>query len=410
MAVLSGLLSSSTANAVDLVGEWQESVLVRNAKGMGIGATLFGLMSRLKAEPADNTEYNWFERPPLARQFYASAANPNVSGPSSQAISFDDGAGNSVYNYYANGAILQNTRTKEYIIVNGDPVTDSVAVLRGYANTTVAAINDNDLFVLIGVAKDEGAPPTRSLYADPSNLVNYIQTFNSSVNITNAFKGQVLRTDLQGPLREHRIQALERVTKDIELSLFFGKKARSSGQNGYIYSTGGIIDTIDSAGLTANTLNGLGAVGVDFDTVSDWLTTFMTYGAETKVAFCGPKAYQAFTTYALNRMGFQIHNNDTVLGLAITEVMTPFGVLSLCMHPLFTEIPYYSDWCIVVDLAQIVQKTYEPLFLEPNVQLPGTDAYEEQYRAKLGLKVKFAQAHGYAYGLQKILQPTLVTT
>lgn len=404
MAVLSGLLSSSTANSVDLVGEWQESILVRNAKGMGVGATLFGLMSRLKAEPADNTFYNWFERPPLLRQFVSTATS--TSG--STTITLQDGSGNSIYNYLANGAILQNTRTSEFVITSGDPTTDAFTVVRGFGGSTAAAVNVNDLWVLISIAKDEGAVPTRALWADPTNLVNYIQTFNSSVNLTNAYKGQVLRTDLQGPLREHRIQALERITKDIELQLFFGKKSQSSGTNGYIYSTGGVVDSINTAGLTSNVLNGLGTVGVDYDTVSAWLTTFMTYGSESKLAFCGPTAYQAFSTYALNRVGFQLRNTETVMGIAIQELLTPFGVLSLCMHPLFTEISYYNNWCVVVDLAQIVQKTYEPLFLEPNVQTPGTDSYVEQYRAKLGLKMKFSQAHGYAYNLSRILQPTTV--
>jgi hypothetical protein len=44
----------------------------------------------------------------------------------------------------------------------------------------------------------------------------------------------------------------------------------------------------------------------------------------------------------------------------------------------------------------------EPLFLEPNIQTPGQDSYKEQFRAKLGLKLRFANAFGYAQSLQKI--------
>ena len=56
----------------------------------------------------------------------------------------------------------------------------------------------------------------------------------------------------------------------------------------------------------------------------------------------------------------------------------------------------------MVDLQLIKQKVMEPLFLEPNIQLPGQDSYQEQFRAKLGLKLKFPAAFGYAYNLQKI--------
>src|SRR5205814_6238363 len=58
----------------DLVGEYQETILVRNAKGYNVGTTLFGLMSRLKTEEAENNEYNWFERNPTKRVIYADGA------------------------------------------------------------------------------------------------------------------------------------------------------------------------------------------------------------------------------------------------------------------------------------------------------------------------------------------------
>jgi len=57
---------------------------------------------------------------------------------------------------------------------------------------------------------------------------------------------------------------------------------------------------------------------------------------------------------------------------------------------------------VVIDLPNVVQKTMETLFLEKNIQTRGQDAYQEQFRAKLGLKLKFANAFGFAYNLEKI--------
>lgn len=403
MAVIAGLLSQSSAATNDLVGEFQESIFVRNSKGMNSGSTLFGLMARLKPEVADNTEYNWFERPPLLRTIYMATTALSTD----LTISVDDGAGGDVYQYLAVGNILKNERTNEFLRVSADPTASaSVAIVRGQAGTTAAAMNNNDVITIITLAKDEGALPTRALYADPSQLTNYIQTFNSSVFLTNAFKGQVLRTDIEGPLRERRIQALEKIAKDIELALLFGKKSRSAGTNGYIYTTGGIQDTVDSAGLTAsNALNGLQGTGVAMDVFQTWLQSFMVYGSDAKVGFCGPLAYAATSSMAMKIQGFQVYQTETVFGINITEILTPFGTLSLVLHPLFKDLVNYNDWMVVVDLAHIVQKTFEPIFLQPDIQTPGQDSYQEQYRAKLGLKVKFPQAHGYAYGLQKILPP-----
>ena len=92
MSAVAGLLSSTSAQTNDLVGEFQESIFVRNAKGMNVGSTLFGLMAKLKSEPADNIEYNWFERDPVMRTVYTN----NGAGYSATATTFvfDDGSGN----------------------------------------------------------------------------------------------------------------------------------------------------------------------------------------------------------------------------------------------------------------------------------------------------------------------------
>lgn len=400
MAVIAGLLSSSTAPNNDLVGEFQESVFVRNAKGMNAGATLFGLMARLKAEPADNMEFNWWERPPLLRTTVATATS--TSG--STTVTLQDGNSGSVFAYFANGTVLQNNRTAEFMLVNGDPTTDAITVVRGFASSTAAAVNIGDTFTTITQAQDEGSGPRRAVYADPGLSTNYIQTFGSSVSLTNAFKGQVLRTDLEGPLRERRIQALEIVSKDIELALLLGPKSRSAGANGYRYTTGGIKTLVDTLAPN-NILNGQGSTGIDYPTLASWFKSFMTYGSDNKVGFCGPDAYQALSTFAMQLKGFQVYQTENVFGINITEIMTPFGLISLTMHPLFKELSFYNDWMIVVDLAHIIQKTFEPLFLQPDIQTPGYDLYQEQYRAKLGLKTRFPEAHAYAYGLSKINPP-----
>lgn len=400
MSAISGLLTLSNAQTNDLVGEYQEAVLVRNSKGMNAGSTLFGFMSRLKAEPADNIEYNWWERDPVRRDIYANGAQ---SSGSTTLVVDDNATANPVYNILATGTILKNDRTNELLRVTVDPTTASVTVARGQGGTTAAAINDNDLFTIIGVGKDEGANATRSSYEEPSLNTNFIQTYNSSVYLTNAFKNSVLRTDLEGPLRERRIQALEKIANDIELSFLFGKKDRQNGSNGYAYYTGGIQDVVDRAGLTANALNGLSGTGVTLAVFKTWLQSFMVYGSDAKLAFCGPQAYSVISDYAnAGSNGFRIMNQETVFGLNITNILTPFGVLGLAFHPLLKNASAYNDWMVVVDLAHIVQKTYEPLFLEPNIQTPGQDSYQEQYRAKLGVKVKFPQAHGYAYNLQLV--------
>lgn len=417
MSAVAGLLASGGTYAgastdytqADLVGEYQEKILVRNSKGMNAGTTLFGLMSRLKAEPAENNVFNWFERNPVTRMLQVSTANSTAPTSQGQAgtVYLEDLSGNPAGCYLPNGTILYETATGEYMQVTADstPTSTSIAVNRAINGGTLTGyvLTLNDPVAIITTAQDEGATPVRASYEEPFILSNYVQTFNSSVFLTNAFKGNKLRSDAAGPLQQQRIQAIERIAKDIEMAFLMGVKANPQGTNGIVYQTGGVKNAIDTF-VPGNALNGLGSTGVQLTAVQAWLQNFMVYGSDAKLALCGPQAYSCFSTFANNATnGFRIMNQENVFGMNITVINTPFGELDLAFHPALKEISAFNSWMFVVDLAHVIQKTMEPLFLEPNIQLPGTDAYKEQFRAKLGLKLRFAEAFGYAYNLTNII-------
>lgn len=399
MSAIAGLLSLRVGPGTEeWVSEYQESILVRNSKGLNVGTTLFGLMSRLKNEPAETTEYKWFERDPVTRVVYT---NGGLLLVGSTDLTFDDGAGNAVDGIVQVGVILRNDRTNELVRVTARVSATVFTVERAFSGAA-AALQDNDVWVVITLGKDEGATPTTPVFETASVLENYVQTFNSTVELANAFKGSQLRTDIEGPLRERRIQALERISRDIEFALLLGVKARKTGTNGYQYFTGGLKAAVDQVGAS-NILNGNAGAGTAIANVQSWLSSFMTVGSEAKLALCGPSAYAAISYYANQATnGFRITGQENVYGMNITMIQTPFGELDLTLHPLLKEVSVFNDWIFVADLGLLVQKTMEPLFLEPNIQTPGQDAYKEQFRAKLGLKLKFAQAFGYAYDFSKI--------
>jgi len=403
MSLISGLLSVQNADTDDLTGEWQQHVTVRHAKGIGNGAVLFALMTMLRKENAESTEFNWFERNPARRDYYSNAGfNDSVT-----TLTFDDGASNAVWAGLSVNTVLENNRTGEFVRVTTDPTTANVTVSRGHAGTSAAAILDDDLWTRLFLSAEEGALPTRAVYENPEEMKNYVQTFDAAVFLTNAYKGTVLRSDLEGPLRERRLYALEKISGDIEMAFLNGRRDRTVGTNGYIYQTGGVRDALVRAGLTENILNGLGTAGVTISAFKQWLRSFMVYGSNQKLGLCGPLAFSAISDYANTAAaGFRIMNNETIFGMNITTIVTPFGILELTFHPLLQEASAFQGSMFVIDMPNVVQKVMEPLFLERNIQTRGQDAYQEQFRAKYGIKLKFANAFGYAYNLQKIVADT----
>lgn len=437
MPAISGILSLggttggvSLGNNEEWVSEYQDTILVRNSRGLNAGTSLFGLMAKLKNEPTETTEFKWFERDPVTRIVY----NAQAAGTAGTVGATGGGtAGDSVFMYVDDGAAVASSKgvdglvqvgtvlraqSGELLVVTAVLVASEangsggfrtkLQVTRGFgdgAATSCPAIADNDKIVVVTLGKSEGGTPTNPVYESPSTLYNYVQTFNSAVYLTNAFKASKLRTDIEGPLRERRVQALERVARDIELAYFFGRRSRTSGSSGYSYYTGGIVSSIGqiSPGSTPAQSLTTSSGSCTLATFNDWLASFLTLGSDAKLAFCGPKAYSAISNFSNSATnGFRITGQETVFGMNITEINTPFGSLSLAMHPLFKEISEYNSTLVAVDLAMIVQKVMEPLFLEPNIQTPGEDSYKEQFRAKYGLKLKFPQAFGYAADLKTI--------
>lgn len=413
---VAGFLTTADATTNDLVGEWMDEILVRQGKSANMGATLFGLMSRLPAEETDNTTYNWWERDPVMREFFSAAAeNDNdttfvfTDVPSGGHDGVTTGI---VWQLIAAGQLFVNQSTGEAIRVTATPTTANVTVARGQLGTTAAAVATTDILLLVTLAKAEGAAPVQASYQQPESLSNYIQTFNESVSLTNAYKNNVLRTDKQGPLEQLTAESLEKICNDIELALFLGIK----GSTGTTYYTGGIKNALDlaavaNATLLDNILDGNGTAGVTLGAFQSWMQTFMTNGSDSKLAFCGPNAYAALSNYANNASGgFRImqptesdRKASEMFGLNLTLIQTPYGEISLAMHPLFKNMQRsLGGHMIVCDMQLMKQKVMEPLFYEENIQLPGTDSYQGQFRAKLGLKLQFAGAFGYATDLQQI--------
>jgi hypothetical protein len=162
------------------------------------------------------------------------------------------------------------------------------------------------------------------------------------------------------------------------------------------------VDATNNLGLDTNS-TGL-AGDVKYTKFTEWLSNILPYGSDTKLIFAGPTAFAAFSNYANSQLnGYRIMQNENVLGMSITEIQTPFGSVGLTQHPLFREATGLSTWMFVVDMAHIVQKTFESLFLEPNVQANGNDSYKEQYRAKLGVKLRFPQAFGAIAGMKRLV-------
>lgn len=410
MSAVANLLTSQNANPVDLVGEWLSGILVRQGKSANFGSVLLGFFAKLKAEVALNGSYNWWERDPVRSNYYS-----DTTATSTQTfLTWDDGAGNPVVALLAAGAVLVNGRTGEYVRVAVDPPTNltttQVAVVRDCfaTGTTGVAVNDNDVWSFITYGAVEGSAPRRAAYEQPTNLVNYVETFKSTAYLSNYYSAGQVRTNMEGPKQDAKVYALEEIVNRIEKALLFGQRFAATSSSPQF--TGGITNAIDTAiaadsSLTANKLNANGTAGVSLANLLAWLNAFLVNGSEAKLLMCGNLAYTALSSFAnSNQGGFRIMNDQAgpVFGLNLTEINTPLGRCSLAMHPLMKNDLNYQSTIVGVDLGLVRLKVMEKLHYQEFEPTNGTDAYQGQFRAKLGLMPQFIGAFGYATNFQQI--------
>lgn len=402
MSYIQGLLSIANADAADYVGAYQAGVTVRQSKGQGSGAILFALLALLPTESCSQDTFNWFERDPVLREITANGAA--LIGATT--LTVDNSTFGTVFAAIISGTPLENTRTGEVLLVTVTPTSDTLTVSRAFGGTAAAAVNDNDTFRLGAPVVGEGSGALDAVSIQPDILSNYIQIFKSTVLLTNSYRGGVLRSDEDGPDLQAHYTALEKISSEIEMQFFDGLKASGTISGKPFKTTGGIRAAIRAAGLTANVLNGNSGTGVTLSLFKAWLNSFMVNGGK-KVLFCGSAAYSAISDYAnSNAGGFRIMNSDDsgAFGLAIVTLVTPFGIVDLVQHPLFNNGKDSLRYAIyAVDLDNIKQVIQVELQLQEGIQNNDEDVQKDQFYARLGLKVGYAGAHGYAFNFQKIL-------
>jgi len=412
MAAVANLLTSSNASASDLVGEWMPGIFVKRGRSAGLGSVLYGFFAKLRVQRALNGVFNSFERDPVRSNFYSAAGT--ATSTTATTLLFDDGAGGQVVDLLAKGTILKNGTTGEHIRVAADPTTSTIAtpvsVVRNVFGDgiTGSAVAENEVWSRITEGALEGASPRRAAYEQPNIVTNYIQTLKSSVFLSNYYDANQVRSNMEGPRKDAVNYSLEQIVNQIEKALLVGQRAAGTASMEQL--TGGITWAIDAA-ITANSalsgikLNGLTTTGVSLTAFLTWLESFMINGSEAKLAICGDLAYSALSRYAINGTnGFRILNSDNSdkIGLSLTEVQTPSGLLTMCRHPLLMKDTNFRKHMIVVDLGLVSLKVMEKLHFQEFEPTNGTDAYQGQFRTKVGLQMNFAEAFGYAYDLQQI--------
>ena len=206
------------------------------------GSTQFQLTSKI---------HYWFMKQPYSSKLIAAAeANSTASS-----ITVDKGA------VVEPSSVIMNTKTNEYMFVSAVS-GNTLTVVRGFAESTAAAVTQNDELLYLGTAKKEGSLAPNPKYRRGVPRMNYSQIFRNGWGTTRT--AEHIKFITGNKATENKEDAVSMHAQDIEMALLLGRKSLNQVDSSEVLST--------MDGLTSIVKNNTAlAAAATLDSIQEWM-------------------------------------------------------------------------------------------------------------------------------------------
>ncbi len=218
---------------------------------------------------------------------------------------------------------------------------------RGVGGSTAATIADNIFLTLIGSSYAEGTGAPRAVARNPVKFFNYTQIFKNTYELTGTADHTTFRTG--NPWSNDKKRKAYDHSRDIEMSILFGRRAEVTGDNGKPKRTFGGLRTFIPASNT--TVFGSPVTPNSFVDAIAPVFDFNTGAGDTRLMFIGNQA--AIELGKIFNAATNIHINTTervkVYGVHFQETILPQGRLLIKTHPLLSRHGLYKKSGFIMD-------------------------------------------------------------
>lgn len=387
-------------------------------------APLTAILAKMSMESVDDPEFNWWTKA-LPQQ---SGAITGVYTNSTLATAYVSGAalGATLYIKVAEAA-ADEVRAGHVVVLrlDTDLTLDVVAkvtavtkagassyltvkLLEADDNSATKDLSDATSFLVIGNSNPEGADRPEGIAYDPVKLSNYTQIFRTPLSLTRTAMKTKLRTG--EAYKRAKKEALELHSIEMERARIWGIPTETTGANGKPERTsGGILHFIRQNAASNVSDYRTAYSGVTWATSGKvWLDTMMEqlfrYGKTEKLALCGSGALLGINQVAEASGQYQLNAKATSYGIQVVELVSPFGVLYLKRHPLFSYNTTDRNSMLVLEPEKLRTRTIDDTFFKPDESEKkstgaGRDGVEEEFLTEDGLELHHPECFGYLSGV-----------
>lgn len=297
-------------------------------------APIFALSSGSAQFQLTSKIHYWFMKQPYSSKLIASAEANNAA----TSITVDKGA------VVEPSSVIMNTKTNEYMFVSAVS-GNTLTVVRGFAESTAAAVTQNDELLYLGTAKKEGSLAPNPKYRRGVPRMNYSQIFRNGWGTTRT--AEHIKFITGNKATENKEDAVSMHAQDIEMALLLGRKSLNQVDSSEVLST--------MDGLTSIVKNNTALVAAaTLDSIQEWMYSNFETCPEGV-----PNERVVMTSlnvlYILNKLireagssYYPIGTATKVYGLDVYALQLPgMQEVKILAHPLFSQTESLSKSMLI---------------------------------------------------------------
>lgn len=418
--VVLGLQSTADwSDANYIPGDWREAILRWFPNGE---APLTAMLSKLPSEVSDDYQFNWWSEGLPEQSGAISDVYYDVA--LSSAYTEGDGVAGDVLYVKLAAAVASEIRKGHTVMLTDQDVADAFVVgkvqqtiingANSYVVVKLLEADDNatghafDYIQVIGSINSQASESPDVISYQPVRDYNYMQIFRTALEIAGTTLAQKTRIgdwyqhEKQNCLRMHSIE--------MEKAFLWGIRYLGTGDNGKPeYTTGGIIRKITTHRYNYKTdtdYSGKTWLQGGKDWLNAKLAQIFKYGSDTRLCYAGVGAIAAINQLAENYGTIQLRPGQAEYGIKVMEWMTPFGVIYLKRHPLFSYNTFNNYSMLLLEpknLKYRYMKDRDTHFRPDKRLKDGTwtdrDAIKEGYLTEAGVEMHIEPTFAYLNGV-----------
>ena len=326
MALLSGIFNANMNPAELNTKSFAGTILRLFPNG---SAPLFALSSQAGKSKAKSSTHGYFSK--TLSFIKTTSTNGDLVGATTLTLASTAGM--------TPNMVLQNTRTRENILVATVASPTTITVQRGFGRVAAAALNAGDNLIQVGTAFMEGSNRPTARQLATVYIPNYTQIFRNAWGLTDTARASLAEAGYSN-IAESRKDCSMFHSIDAESAILFGQPKMDTTGAQPMHATQGIIDAIYQ--YAPNNINAAGAT-TNYDQLVGLVEEAWTYSTDAtnpkmRAGFCDATAMKVMHQIARLSAMVEVMQSETSFGMQFTKFKFYKGEINLIEHPLMNGL------------------------------------------------------------------------